>query len=67
MCKIHGGRHQVRIVLYKAVMSGVQSNPVFKAHYQKLVTAGKAKKVILIACVRKKIVILNSMLRDGVL
>ena len=67
MRKIQGGRHQVRTVLYMAMMSAVQSNPVFKAHYQKLVAAGKPKKVALIACVRKMIVILNSMLRDGVL
>jgi transposase len=67
MRKIQGGRHQVRTVLYMAMMSAIQSNPVFKAHYQKLVAAGKPKKVALIACVRKMIVILNSMLRDGVL
>ena len=65
MRKIQGGRHQVRTVLYMAMMSAIQSNPVFKAHYQKLVAAGKPKKVALIACVRKMIVILNSMLRDG--
>ena len=67
MRKIQGGRHQVRTVLYMAMMSAIQSNPVFKAHYQKLVAAGKPKKVALIACVRKMIVILNSMLRDGAL
>jgi len=67
MRKIQGGRHQVRTVLYMAMMSAIQSNPVFKAHYQKLVAAGKPKKVALIACIRKMIVILNSMVRDGVL
>ncbi|MCU4676570.1 IS110 family transposase, partial [Catenovulum sp. 2E275] len=44
-----------------------QSNSVFKQTYQRLVAAGKSKKVAIIACVRKMIVILNSMLRDGVL
>ena len=63
--KIQGGRHQVRTVLYMAMMSAIQSNPVFKDHYQRLVAAGKPKKVAIIACVRKMIVILNSMLRDG--
>ena len=67
MRKIQGGRHQVRTVLYMAMMSAIQSNPVFKSQYQKLVAAGKPKKVALIACVRKMIVILNSMLRDGVM
>ncbi|MEQ3515756.1 IS110 family transposase [Pseudoalteromonas sp. BZB3] len=65
--KIQGGRHQVRTVLYMAMMSAIQSNSVFKSQYQKLVAAGKPKKVAIIACVRKMIVILNSMLRDGVM
>lgn len=65
--KIQGGRHQVRTVLYMAMMSAMQCNPVFKATYQRLVAAGKPKKVAIIACVRKMIVILNSMLRDGVM
>jgi transposase len=65
--KIQGGRHQVRTVLYMAMMSAIQSNPVFKGTYQRLVAAGKPKKVAIIACIRKMVVILNSMLRDGVL
>lgn len=65
--KIQGGRHQVRTVLYMAMMSAIQSNPVFKAMYQRLVSAGKPKKVAIIACIRKMVVILNSMLRDGVM
>lgn len=64
---VQGGRHQVRTVLYMAMMSAIQSNPVFKDTYQRLVEAGKPKKVAIIACVRKMVVILNSMLRDGVL
>lgn len=65
--KIQGGRHQVRTVLYMAMMSAIQCNPVFKETYQRLVAAGKPKKVAIIACIRKMIVILNSMLRDGVM
>lgn len=65
--KIQGGRPQVRTVLYMAMMSAMQSNPVFKATYQRLVAAGKPKKVAIIACIRKMVVILNSMLRDGVM
>lgn len=67
MRKIQGGRHQVRTVLYMAMMSAIQSNPVFKAQYKRLVDAGKPKKVAIIACIRKLVVILNSMLRDGVM
>lgn len=62
---INGGRMQVRTVLYMAMMSAMQCNPVFKETHQRLLAAGKPKKVALIACVRKMVVILNSMLRDG--
>jgi transposase len=64
--RIRGGRHQVRTVMYMAMMSGIQCNPLFKATYERLLAAGKAKKTAIIACVRKMIVILNAMLRDGV-
>ncbi|KLV05163.1 transposase [Photobacterium aquae] len=64
---IQGGRAQVRTVLYMAMMSAMQCNPVFKATYQRLLDAGKPKKVAIIACVRKMVVILNSMIRDGVM
>jgi len=65
--KIQGGRAQVRTVLYMAMMSAMQCNPVFKRTYQRLLAEGKPKKVAIIACVRKMVIILNSMLRDGVL
>jgi transposase len=63
--KIKGGRPQVRTVLYMAMMSAMQCNSVFKRTYQALLAAGKPKKVAIIACVRKMVVILNSMVRDG--
>lgn len=64
---IQGGRAQVRTVMYMAMMSAIQCNPVFKATYERLLTAGKPKKVAIVACMRKMVVILNSMLRDGVM
>jgi len=42
--RVQGGGHQVRTVLYMAMMSAMQCNPVFKATYQRLVAAGKSKK-----------------------
>ncbi|RLJ20919.1 IS110 family transposase, partial [bacterium endosymbiont of Escarpia laminata] len=63
--KVRGGRHQIRTVMFMAMLSAIQCNPIFKNTYQRLLEAGKAKKVALIACVRKMIVILNSMVRDG--
>ncbi|MEZ9561606.1 IS110 family transposase, partial [Vibrio splendidus] len=56
---------KVSAVLYMAMMSAMQCNPEFKATYARLVAAGKLKKVAIIACVRKMVVTLNSMLRDG--
>ena len=63
---IRGGRGKVRTVMYMAMMSAIQYNPLFKEKYQSMVASGKPKKVAIIACVRKMIVILNSMVRDGV-
>ena len=65
--RILGGRHQIRSVMYIAMMSAMQCNPVFKSTFKRLVAAGKPKKIAIIACVRKMIVILNSMVRDGVM
>lgn len=63
--KIRGGRSQIRTVMYMAMLSAIQCNPIFKARYNYLVAAGKPKKVAIVACMRKMIVILNSMVRDG--
>ena len=62
---IGGGRKDVRNILYMATLSAVRCNPVIKAFYNRLITAGKAKKVALTACMRKMIVIINAMVRDG--
>ncbi len=64
---IQGGRTQVRTVLYMAMMSAIQCNPVFKMTYERLLAVGKPKKVAIVAGMRKMVVILNSMLRDGVM
>lgn len=62
--RIRGGRAQVRTVMFMSMMSAMQCNPVFKATYQRLVAAGKPKKVAIIACMRKMVVMLNAMVRD---
>ena len=62
--RIGGGRASARTVLFMAIMTSVQHNPRIRAMYQRLVAAGKNKKVALIACMRKMIIILNAMLRD---
>lgn len=62
--RIRGGRSTVRTALFMAAMSAIQHNPVIRATYQRMVTAGKHKKVALTACMRKMTVTLNAMLRD---
>jgi transposase len=60
---IRGGRRKLRNLLYMPVMgAAAQHNPVLKAYYQRLRARGKEAKVALIACMRKLIVILNTML-----
>lgn len=56
-----GGRPQVRKVLFMAAMVASRYNPVIKAFYERLVAAGKPKKLALTACMRKLLIILNAM------
>jgi transposase len=59
---IKGGRRDLRCALYMAIVgAATQHNPVLKAFYQRLLARGKPKKVAIIACMRKMIVILNVM------
>ena len=60
-----GGRADLRCVLYMATLSATRSNPVIRAFYQRLLKAGKAKKVALTACTRKLLTILNAMVRNN--
>lgn len=63
--RIRGGRAHVRTVLFMATLCAIQHNPVIKNFYQKLVANGKNRKVAVVACMRKMIVLLNAMVRDG--
>ncbi len=60
---VWGGRAQVRAVLYMGTIVAARFNPVIRAFYQRLLAAGKAKKVALTACMRKLLTILNAMLK----
>lgn len=61
--RIRGGRFQLRRTLYMATLAATRHNPLISAHYQRLVAAGKFRKVALIACMRKLLTILNAMAR----
>ncbi len=58
---IYGGRADVRRTLYMATLTAVRHNPPLKAFYDKLVVAGKRKKVALVAAMRKLLGMLNAI------
>ncbi len=62
---VWGGRAGVRSALYMSALVASRRNPRIKAFYDRLVAAGKPKKVALVACMRKILVALNAMLRHG--
>lgn len=62
--RIAGGRGQLRRTLYMATLTAARWNPVIRAFYERLLAAGKLKKVALVACMRKLLTILNAMVRD---
>ena len=47
-----------------SAQTAVRWNPALKVVYDRLVGAGKTKKVALVACMRKLLVILNAIVRD---
>jgi len=61
--RVWGGRAHVRAALYMATLVGTRRNPVLKPFYERLLAAGKPKKVALTACMRKLLTILNAMVR----
>jgi len=62
---IRGGRSKVRTVLFVSMMSAIQCHPKIKPMYERLVAAGKPKKVAMVACMRKQLTILNAMVKNG--
>ena len=62
---VSGGRGRVRTVLYMGALVASQHNPVIRSFYQRLLAAGKTKKLALTACMRKLLTILNSMMKSG--
>lgn len=61
---IQGGRGGIRQLLYMGALSGIRFNPVIKRYYQRLRAKGKIFKVAITACMRKLLVILNTMFRN---
>jgi transposase len=63
--QIRGGRSKVRTMLFVSMLSTIQCHPKLKPLYQRMVAAGKPKKVAIVACMRKQLLILNTMMKNG--
>jgi transposase len=59
-----GGRAEIRSVLYMATVAATRWNSVIRPFYERLVKAGKLRKVAIVACMRKMLTILNAMLKN---
>jgi transposase len=64
--EVWGGRAPVRAALYMGALVATRYNPVIGEFYERLLAAGKPKKVALVACMRKLLSILNAMMRDRI-
>ena len=62
--EVWGGRAPVRATLYMGALVATRHNPAVKEFYERLLAAGKPKKVALVACMRKLLTILNALMRD---
>lgn len=62
--RLDGGRDQLRPILHMVALAAMRSNPVISAFAKRLTAKGKPKLLVIAACARKIIVILNAMLRD---
>lgn len=62
---VWGGRAPMRAALYMATLVATKHNSVIRSFYQRLLIAGKAKKVALVACMHKLLTIVNAMMRSG--
>ena len=62
---IWGGRANVRAVLYMATVSAIRCNPAIKVFAERLKQTGKPAKVVIVACMRKLLTIMNAMLKSN--
>lgn len=62
---IRGGRFSIRCALYMATLSAIRFNPKIRQLYERLIAAGKKKKIAIIACARKLLLILNAILKNN--
>ena len=65
--RIWGGRREVRTMLYMAALAAIRCNPAIRAFYQRLSSQGKLFKVAITACMRKLLIVLNTLVRNDCL
>lgn len=63
---IYGGRKEIRSAMYMPTWSAVKYNPVIREFYQRLIAKGKKPKVAIVACMHKLLLILNSLIKQGI-
>jgi transposase len=61
---VWGGRSEVRAALYMGALVAARRNPLVREFYERLLAAGKPKKVALVACMHKLLLILNAVLKQ---
>jgi transposase len=61
---IFGGRSYVRCSLYMSCLTAIRVNPPIREYYKRLREGGKKPKVALVACMRKLLIIINTMIKD---
>jgi transposase len=64
---VRGGRSQVRNVLYMATLAAMRFNPLIHRFAERLRKTGKASKVVIVACMRKLLTLINAMIRDDLM
>ena len=62
---VWGGRADVRAVLYMATVTAIRCNPAIKAFADRLKQAGKPAKVVIVACMRKLLTVMNAMVKNN--
>jgi transposase len=62
---IHGGRKSVRVVLHMATLTATRCNPLIKTFYNRLIAKGKTFRCAMVACARKLLILLNSLVKEN--
>ena len=62
---IRGGRKSVRVALHMATLTATRCNPLIKSFYERLIANGKSFRCAMVACARKLLILLNSLVKEN--